>query len=75
LLQPAITWFLAFHVFTMPIMWANAAVLLAALPTGTGPYMLAELYKREAAMTSSVILSSTVISLITLALCLGWIAR
>jgi malonate transporter len=75
LLQPAVTWFLAFHVFSMPTTWANAAVLLAALPTGTGPYMLAELYKREAAMTSSVILSSTVVSLITLALCLGWIAR
>src|ERR1700693_3248211 len=75
LLQPAITWSLAFHVFTMPTAWANAALLLAALPTGTGPYMLAELYKREAATTSSVILSSTVASLITLALCLGWIAR
>jgi malonate transporter len=75
LLQPAVTWFLAFHVFSMPTTWANAAVLLAALPTGTGPYMLAELYKREAAMTSSVILSTTVISLMTLALCLGWIAR
>lgn len=75
LLQPAITWLLAFHVFTMPTTWANAALLLAALPTGTGPYMLAELYKREAATTSSVILSSTVASLITLALCLAWIAR
>ncbi|MDB5990660.1 MAG: auxin Efflux Carrier [Herbaspirillum sp.] len=75
LLQPAITWFLAFHVFTMPTAWANAALLLAALPTGTGPYMLAELYKREAATTASVILSSTIASLITLTLCLIWIAR
>jgi malonate transporter len=74
-LQPAITWFLAFHVFSMPPVWANAALLLAALPTGTGPYMLAELYKREAAITSSAILSSTMVSLMTLALCLAWIAR
>jgi malonate transporter len=74
-LQPALTWFLAFHVFSMPLVWANAALLLAALPTGTGPYMLAELYKREAAITSSTILGSTVVSLMTLALCLGWIAR
>ncbi|RXZ32862.1 AEC family transporter [Oxalobacteraceae bacterium CAVE-383] len=74
-LQPAITWFLAFHVFSMPPAWANAALLLSALPTGTGPYMLAELYRREAAVTSSAILGSTVISLMTLALCLGWIAR
>ena len=74
-LQPAITWYLAFHVFAMPLVWANAALLLAALPTGTGPYMLAELYRREAAITSSVILTSTVISVATLALCLAWIAR
>jgi malonate transporter len=74
-LQPAITWFLAFHVFSMPPVWANAALLLAALPTGTGPYMLAELYKREATITSSAILSSTIVSLMTLALCLAWIAR
>jgi malonate transporter len=75
LLQPAITWFLAFHVFSMPTTWANAAVLLAALPTGTGPYMLTGLYKREAAVTSSVILSTTVLSLMTLALYLGWMAH
>lgn len=74
-LQPAITWFLAFHVFSMPPAWANAALLLSALPTGTGPYMLAELYKREAGVTSSAILGSTIVSLMTLALCLGWIAR
>ena len=74
-LQPAITWFLAFHVFSMPLAWANAALLLSALPTGTGPYMLAELYKREAGITSSAILGSTIVSLMTLALCLGWIAR
>lgn len=74
-LQPAVTWFLAFHVFSMPPAWANAALLLSALPTGTGPYMLAELYKREAGITSSAILGSTIVSLMTLALCLGWIAR
>ncbi|HEY4318499.1 MAG TPA: AEC family transporter [Herbaspirillum sp.] len=74
-LQPAITWLLAFHVFSMPPVWANAALLLSALPTGTGPYMLAELYKREAGVTSSAILGSTILSLMTLALCLAWIAR
>jgi malonate transporter len=74
-LQPAITWFLAFHVFSMPLVWAHAALLLSALPTGTGPYMLAELYKREAGVTSSAILGSTIVSLMTLALCLAWIAR
>lgn len=72
-LQPAVTWFLAFHLFAMPPAWASAAVLLAALPTGTGPYMLAELYQREAAVTSSTILISTIGSVFTIALCLWWI--
>lgn len=73
--QPVVTWLLAFHVFAMPTMWARAAVLLAALPTGTGPYMLAELYQRRASITSSVILASTVGSILTIALCLAWFAR
>lgn len=71
--QPLITWFLAFHVFDMPSVWAKTAVLLTALPTGTGPFMLAELYKRDATTTSNAILFSTIISLITLTLYLFWI--
>jgi hypothetical protein len=46
------------------------AVLLAALPTGTGPYMLAEFYGREARITSQTILLSTLGSLVSLSLLL-----
>jgi predicted permease len=45
-------------------------VILSALPTGTGPFMLAEFYRREGGVTSSAILFSTVVSLITVTLCL-----
>jgi malonate transporter len=69
--QPLLTWWLAFHVFALPVLWAKTAVLLSALPTGTGPFMLAEFYRREAAVTSSTILFSTVISLITVTVCLA----
>ncbi|MBV6304321.1 AEC family transporter [Candidimonas humi] len=62
LLQPAVTAALAYWVFDMPPMWAQAAVLLSALPIGTGPFMLAKLYDREAAVTSRAILISTVLS-------------
>ena len=68
--QPAIAWVLAVYVFDLPRFWAQAALLLAALPTGTGPYMLAEFYQREAAVVSSTILMSTLASLVTLSLCL-----
>jgi predicted permease len=69
--QPLLTWWLAFHVFALPPLWAKTAVILSALPTGTGPFLLAELYRREAAVTSSAILFSTLASLVTVTLCLA----
>ncbi|MDH1262201.1 AEC family transporter [Pseudomonas sp. GD03944] len=68
--HPLITWVLAFHVFNLPPLWAYAALLMSALPTGTGPFMLAEFYRREAAVVSYTILLSTLGSLVTLSLCL-----
>jgi len=69
-LQPALTWFFAYRVFALPAASAQVAVLLAALPTGTGPFMLAEFYRREAVLTSQTILFSTLGSLLTLPLLL-----
>lgn len=65
LLQPLVAWLLAHYVFGLDATLTHLAVLLAALPTGTGPFMLAELYRREAQVTSRVILVSTVTSLAT----------
>jgi len=45
----------------------NSAILLAALPTGTGPFMLAEYYKEDASVASDCILLSTAISPLSLA--------
>lgn len=67
LVQPALTFGLAL-LFSVPPRLAVMAALLAALPTGTGPFMLAELYKRPAGVTSAVILFSTLGSLLTLPL-------
>ncbi len=39
--QPAVTALLAYGVFDMPPLWARAAVLLSALPIGSGPFTLA----------------------------------
>src|SRR3569623_561637 len=65
LVHPAIAWVVATQVFKLPPFLTHAAVLLAALPTGTGPFMLAELYKREAGITSTTILVSTILSIVT----------
>ncbi|MBA1274819.1 AEC family transporter [Stutzerimonas azotifigens] len=68
--QPLITWYLAAKVFHLPPLWTYSALLLSALPTGTGPFMLAEFYGREAARVSRVVLLSTLGSLLTLSVCL-----
>ena len=69
-LQPLVTWFIAFVLLDLPPFWAHAALLLSALPTGTGPFMLAEYYQRQAALVSRAILFSTLGSLLTLSLIL-----
>lgn len=74
IIQPLVTWILAYHVFNLPPLWAKSALLLSALPTGTGPFMLAEFYRREASVVSRAILLSTIGSLITLSLCLYFIS-
>lgn len=64
LLQPLLTWVFTLA-FRLPAPLAHAAILIAALPTGTGPFMLAEFYSREADITSKVVLASTVLSVLT----------
>jgi predicted permease len=75
LVQPLVTGVLVFAVFDLPRPWSIAALLLSALPIGTGPFMLAKLYDREAAVTSRAILLSTVVSLVTTSALVAWIAR
>jgi malonate transporter and related proteins len=65
IVHPVIAWVLARVIFGLSPLLTHVAVLLAALPTGTGPFMLAEFYRREAAVTSNVILISTVVSILT----------
>ncbi len=66
IVQPAIAWMLAEKVFALSPAIAKTAVLMAALPTGTGSFMLAEYYRREAKVTAAVILYSTILSLVTI---------
>lgn len=72
--QPALVWLLATFVFALPPLLKHTAVLVAALPTGTGPFMLAELYDREAGVTSATILVTTALSVITISAYLAMVA-
>ncbi|HUD29131.1 MAG TPA: AEC family transporter [Novosphingobium sp.] len=64
--HPALAWLLATTLFPLAAPARHAAVLLAMLPTGTGPFMLAEFYGREAGVTARAILVSTILSVLTL---------
>lgn len=71
--QPAITFFFVYKIWSMPQIWAQTAVIMAALPIGTGPFMLAKLYDREAAVTSRAILVSTMLSLVSVSGLIAWL--
>lgn len=70
LVQPALAWWLAARVLGLPPVWMKTAVVMSALPTGTGAFILASLYGREGASTSGTVLVSTVLSFATLPLLL-----
>jgi malonate transporter len=72
IVQPAIAWFIAGPILNLPALWLNAIVILSALPTGTGPFMLAQYYKADGSVISRVVLITTVGSLLTLSLFLLW---
>jgi len=72
LIQPLVAWVIAGPVLNLPSLWIKAVVLLSALPTGTGPFMLAQYYKAESGNISRVVLLTTVGSLLTLSILLWW---
>ena len=72
ILQPLIAWVIAGPILELPALWVNAIVILSALPTGTGPFMLAQYYKADGSVISRVVLITTVSSLLTLSLFLWW---
>ena len=72
ILQPLIAWMIAGPILGLSDLWVTAIVILSALPTGTGPFMLAQYYKADGSVISRVVLVTTVGSLITLSLFLWW---
>lgn len=75
IVQPLITWVIAGPILNLPTFWVNSAVLLSALPTGTGPFMLAQYYKADGVLISRVVLLTTLGSVLTLSALLWLMAR
>jgi malonate transporter len=68
LLHPALTALLLIFVFPTDATWVKVAILMAALPTGTGSFVLAQAYGVYVLRTSSATLATTVLSVITIAI-------
>ena len=73
--QPALTAVLVLFVFDVPKLWAMVAILSAALPVGTGPFMMSQLYQRDASASARAILVSTVLSVVTISALVAWISQ
>lgn len=71
ILHPFLVYVFAFHVFSMPPVWAGVAVLFAASPVGVNAYLFAERYRSGARIASSAIALSTALSVVTSAF---WLA-
>jgi predicted permease len=72
IIQPLLAWLIAGPILDLPELWVSAVVILAALPTGTGPFMLAQYYSADGRIISRVVLLTTLGSLFTLSLFLWW---
>ena len=66
ILQPALTWWLAYRVLTMEPVWAASAVIQAALPTGALIFVLAQQYGIYVQRSTAAIMISTVLSVLSL---------
>jgi len=71
--HPFIVGVLALGVFDLDPIWAWTVILSTALPVGTGPFMLATLYREDAAVSARAILLSTLGSAVTLSILIAWI--
>ena len=63
--HPALVYVFAFHVFSMPPVWAGVAVLFAAAPCGLNAYLFAERYRSGVGVSASAITLSTGLSVLT----------
>ena len=66
LVQPLVTWLLAYHLLEIEPVWAASAVILAALPTGATVFVIAQRYGIYVQRATAAILVSTVVSVVTL---------
>ena len=74
LVQPAVAWVIAGPLLHLAPLPTAIVVLLSALPTGTGPFILAEAYDTDRGPAAATILLTTVLSVLTVTVLLAILA-
>ena len=69
-LMPVLVWSLAVHVFGLPSAWSQAAILLAAMPTGVNVYLFAARYAAAKDLATTTVFLSTTFSLLSVSVVL-----
>jgi predicted permease len=72
---PALVWLLATKVFVLSPLDASVATLVAALPAGANPFILAQRYQIYLARSATVVVISTVSSVVTVGLLVAVLGR
>jgi predicted permease len=75
IVQPALVLILARYVVAMPPVWAKAAVLAAACPTGVNAYLVASRFRTGEALASNAIAMSTGLAVLTISFWLQVVER
>jgi predicted permease len=68
ILQPALVYVLLVSMTDLPTVWLQAAVLMAALPTATNVFVLAQQYQTWEQRASSAVVVSTALSIVSVTL-------
>lgn len=71
--HPAATWLLLAYVFRVEAQWANAAIILAALPVGALVFVVAQQYEVYVERASAAVVVTTALSVITVSVLLIWL--
>ena len=70
--HPAIVWLLAVYLFALTPTETAVAVVVAALPSGVNPFILAQRYELYVQRAASSVVITTALSVVTAALLLAW---
>lgn len=71
IVAPAIAWLVAFHLFSLPPLWAGVAVLFAACPPGANAFLFASQYDAAKNSVSGAVALGTALSAVTVSLVLA----